>query len=181
MKTYTTLAALFFLVLTSCMVDGDGPQGPRGPAGQDGLDGEEAYVFEYENVNFVAPDYNAFVEFPSTFQMLNSDMVLVYFLWDVTDAGDDVWRIAPQLMVTDYGLLQYNFDFTKFDVQLFLDGDFNLDLLGASYTDNWVVRVVVVPGQFENRTNIDFSDYNAVKEAYGLKDLPAPASAAKRF
>lgn len=179
MKTYTTLAALVLLSLTSCIYDGDvGPRGPEGPAGRDG---EEAYVFEYENVDFEAPAYDAFLEFPNTFQMLNSDMVLVYFLWDITDDGTDVWRQVPQMVVTDYGLMQYNFDFTQFDVSLFLDADFNLDLLGSTYTDNWIVRVVVVPGQFEGRTNIDHSDYNAVKEAYGLKDLATPASAAKRF
>ncbi len=152
--------------LQSCLEGPTGPPGPRGSDGLDGLDGEEAYVFEYE-LDFVGPDYSALLELPSNFEPLPSDMILVYFLWG-NDNGEDIWRLLPQTLITDSGLLQYNFDFTRYNVVTFLDAEFPLSQLGADYTDNWIARVVVVPGQFGGRVDVDFSDYNDVVDFYGI-------------
>jgi hypothetical protein len=106
--------------------------------------------------------------------MLESDKVLVYFLYSDPNADEpDLWRALPQTEFTDFGTLIYNYDFTIFDVALFLDANFDLNLLGATYTDNWIARVVVVPGQFPNgRTaeQVDLKDYDAVMEYYGLTE-----------
>ncbi|ADR22471.1 hypothetical protein MATR_36830 [Marivirga tractuosa] len=152
-----------------------GPRGPQGPPGEDGMDGQEAFVFEYVDLTFSASnEYSLLLEFPEDFQMLESDKVLVYFLYSDPQADEtDVWRLLPQTEFTNFGTLIYNYDFTMFDVILFLDSNFDLNLLGASFTDNWIARVVVVPGQFANgRTAnaIDYSDYNAVMEYYNLSD-----------
>ena len=165
-----------FALFSSCVDEGPigpmGPQGPQGPAGNDGAPGESGYVFEYEDINFTASnDYAVLLEYPNDFEGLDSDVALVYFLWAVDDSGTEIWRQLPQTIFTEFGILQYNFDFTKFDVNLFLDADFNLDFLGAGDTDSWVARVVIVPGDFWNSGRIDFSDYHQVKEALGLPDL----------
>lgn len=177
---FTLAISLFFL--GSCTFNGQdgapgpqGPRGPQGPAGQDGKDGEEAYVFEYVDLTFSASnEYSLLLEFPSDFQMLESDKVLVYFLYDYIEEDDlDIWRALPQTEFTDFGTLIYNYDFTIFDVNLFLDSNFDLNLLGASYTDNWIARVVVVPGQFTNGREadpVDYEDYNAVMKYYNLSD-----------
>ncbi|RUA30591.1 MAG: collagen-like protein [Bacteroidetes bacterium] len=179
---FNFLLVISIVFLGSCTFNGQdgapgprGPQGPQGPAGQDGMDGQEAFVFEYADLTFSAANgYSQLLEFPGDFQMLESDKVLVYFLYDYIEADDlDVWRALPQTEFTDFGTLVYNYDFTIFDVNLFLDANFDLNLLGASYTDNWIARVVVVPGQFTNgRTEapVDYSDYNAVMEYYNLSD-----------
>lgn len=175
MKKITLFVAVFTLVLQGCYVENPGPQGPRGYDGLngiDGQDGEEAFVFEYQ-FDFAHPDYRQLLVLPSTFQMLDSDVVLVYFLWEVTNEGTEVWRQIPQNLFTSEGTLQYNYDFTKFDVSVYMQATFPLQLVTSNFLDNWIARVVVVPGQFSGgRTTapVDYSDYNAVKSYYGLKD-----------
>ncbi len=165
--------ALILLFAQSCV----GPEGPPGPQGfdgfdgADGADGQEAFVFEYV-LDFETPDYSVLLEYPNGFTALDSDVVLVYMLWD-KDGDTEIWRMLPQSMITEFGFLQYNFDFTKFDTRLFLDADFNLDNLGSQFLDNWLARVVVVPGQFTGR--MDYSDYNAVKEMFNLPDKEIPS------
>lgn len=153
-----------------------GPQGPQGPEGPEGAPGESGYVFEWEDINFTAPDYEVFLAYPDDFEPLDSDVAIVYLLWGVeTIDGEDVeiWRQLPQNILTENGILQYNFDFTKYDVRLFLDAEFSLDELTAIDTDQWVARVVVVPGDFWNTGRIDFSDYHEVQEILGLPELEA--------
>ncbi|WKK86593.2 collagen-like protein [Marivirga arenosa] len=173
--------ALGFLFLGSCTFNGQdgapgpqGPAGPRGPAGQDGQDGQEAFVFEYELITFSASnEYSVFLDFPGDFVMLDSDVAHVYFLYGQTEEGDNIWRALPQTEFTKFGTLIYNYDFTIFDVNLFLDANFNLNELGASYTDDWIARVVVVPGQFTNgrvADSVDFTNYHEVIEYYGLSE-----------
>ncbi|MEP1096968.1 MAG: hypothetical protein ABJG78_17755 [Cyclobacteriaceae bacterium] len=163
MKKLYILFLLFGMMSVSC---NDGPPGPQGRDGLDGIDGQESFVFDYE-LSFTAPDYSALLNLPEDFIMLDSDVVLVYFLWDVQD-GVEVWRsLSQQLYFTD-GILSYNFDHTKFDANVFLDGTVNFDGLGADYTDNWIARVVVVPGQFGGRVALDYSDYDQVKKFFDL-------------
>ncbi len=174
MKKLIYSVFIFFLLAAQSCIGPEGPMGPPGPRGQDGfdgVDGEEAFVFEY-NFDFEAPDYRVLFEFPNGFEALESDVVLVYLLWDVQD-GVEVWRMLPQSMFTDFGFLQYNFDFTRFDAAVFLDSDFNLNNLGSPYLSNWLARVVVVPGQFSGR--VDYRDYHTVKEMFNLPDKELPA------
>ena len=172
----------------SCINDNVGPTGPMGPAGPQGNDGpkgESGYVFEFEQVNFTGPEFEVFLPFPDDFETLSSDVALVYMLWDVVvvDGVDtEVWRQIPQTILTNDGMLQYNFDFSMVDVRLFLDAEFDLNLLGAIDTDDWVVRVVIVPGDFWNssRLNANEMNYDDVKEMLGLPELATPNSLVKR-
>ncbi|WP_370087480.1 hypothetical protein [Ekhidna sp.] len=169
MKGLNTLLIFCLIGLSGCYF-GDGPRGPRGYDGRDGIDGangEESYVFEYE-FSFTAPDYSQLLLLPDDFTMFDSDAMLVYFLWEVTEDDIEVWRALPQTLYFEDGALSYNYDYTKLDARVFLDGTVNLDGLGAAYTDNWIARVVVVPAQFSGR--IDYSDYEAVKAYFNLSD-----------
>lgn len=175
MKKLIHSAFIALLVIAQSCIGPEGPPGPRGADGYDGVDGtdgEEAYVFEYV-FDFESPDYSVLLEYPDGFTALDSDVVLVYLLWDKLDDGTEIWRLLPQSMITDFGFLQYNFDFTKFDARVFLDSDFNLDNLGSPFLANWLARVVVVPGQFTGRMN--YADYDAVKEMFNLPDKEIPA------
>jgi len=176
MKKLHILLILFTVGLAGCSDDGiPGPQGPPGRDGFDGrdglngLDGEESFVFEYE-FSFIAPEYSALLELPLDFNILDSDVMLVYLLWEITDNGTEIWRLLPQTLYLPDGIVSYNYDFTKFDASVFMDGTLNLDALGAEFTDNWIARVVVVPGQFSGRSTLDFSNYDEVKEQLGLPD-----------
>jgi hypothetical protein len=187
----TLINVMFILaitVLSSCIEDNVGPmgpEGPRGPEGPQGPQGESGFVFEWENVNFTAPDYDYYLAFPDDFESLSSDGALVYLLWDIVEVDGvdtEVWRQIPQTILTEAGILQYNYDFTMGDVRLFLEADFDMSLLGALDTDNWVVRVVVVPGNFWNSSRIASKDmsYEEATELFGLPELATPKSVVER-
>lgn len=59
----------------------------------------------------------------------NSDMVLVYRLFDVIN-GQSLWRQMPQAVYLPQGELDYNFDFTRNDINIFLESDFDKHLRG---------------------------------------------------
>ena len=184
MKTTTLFSSLIlFFFVVGCNVEGvEGPPGLPGRDGRDGLDGEEAYVFEY-TADFVAPDYSVLLELPPSFAMQVSDVALVYLLWEVLEDGTEIWRPLPMSLFTADGILQYSFDHTIFDVSVFLDAEFPLNFLGADLTDNWIVRVVIVPGQFGTsgrfKAPVNYEDYTAVKAYYQLPptELAAPGYA----
>ena len=101
----------------------------------------------------------------------NSEMVLVYRLFDVVNSAD-VWRQLPQAVYLIQGELDYNFDFTKNDINIFLESNFNLNTLGTAWAQNQVFRVVIIPGYLSNKNTkaIDFNDYNAVVKAFNIKE-----------
>lgn len=155
------LLALPLTVFTSC-------EGDPGPPGPPGLDGTSLLgtVFEV-NANFNAGnDYRNFFGYPSSLQVFDSDVVLVYLLEETTPEGLDVWSLLPQTFFTADGTLVYNFDYTAVDMSVYLYADFNLDLLGPVFTDNQIFRVAVVPADFGE--NIDIFDMEAVMDALSI-------------
>jgi hypothetical protein len=100
--------------------------------------------------------------------IFNSDVVLVYRLWG-TDGGSPVWRLIPQTVYLPQGELDYNFDFTRFDVSLFLDSDFDLFFADSQWKLNQTFRIVLIPGYFGS-ARVDYSDYNKVMEMLGKNE-----------
>ncbi|MGB3149793.1 MAG: collagen-like protein [Maribacter sp.] len=180
MKKYNLiLGALITLFFLSC----EGPQGPPGFDGFDGRDGidgldgrnglEQAAILEIEGTFSAADDYSIFFEFPQTVEVFETDVVLVYLLWDQTEDGNgepvDIWRLLPQTRILDQGLLQYNYDFTFFDVNIFLESDFDLSTLPAADTDNQVFRIAVLPAT-DVSGKMDTSNINSVMSALGMSE-----------
>ncbi|MEO6346894.1 MAG: hypothetical protein ABIO60_03205 [Aquaticitalea sp.] len=153
---FTTVLAL---VIASCT-------GDQGPPGSPGIDGGQIVSQAFEiNVNFTAA--NNFEQVESYgFQVLPTDVTLVYILWDTVN-GQDIWRLLPQTVEFNDGLLIYNFDFTQTDVRFFLDGTTNFNTLDASYTQAQVFRVVVVPA--DNVGRVDVNDLDSVMNVYGIQ------------
>lgn len=189
--TYAKIFSLMLLAIASACMGPEGPPGPqgnRGPQGPQGIPGEEAVVIEFEDVDFTAPDYNVFL--PFGYEALTSDAVLVYALWGETETTDgewlEIWRLLPQNTFQDDGMLIYNYEHTTIDVELFLESDFSIASsgLGPAELDDWVIRVVVVPGQYASNGRsgfkVDITDYQAVKEHYNLPDLPARSGQHRR-
>jgi hypothetical protein len=150
--------ALSSIVLTSC-------EGPEGPPGQDG-GLIVAPAFEIE-LDFNAGNNFEYFE-AYGFEIYPYDMTLVYILWEV-DNGQDVWRLMPQTVDFEDGILMYNFDFTRTDVRFFLDGSVDFNTLDPSWTQNQVFRVVIVPA--DNIGKHNFNDLNTVMEAYNIKSF----------
>jgi len=180
MKRFTNLIIITIGLLAYGCIGDEGPQGPIGPEGPEGPQGpagESGFVFEFEDINFTSPDYEVFLTYPNDFEGLDSDVALVYLLWGVenVDGVDlEIWRPLPQTIIDARGTLVYNFDLSKNDVRLFLEATYNLDDLQAIDTDNWIARVVVVPGDFWASSRIQdlLFEYNDLKEALNLPDLP---------
>ncbi|MEM6644226.1 MAG: hypothetical protein AAF616_14695 [Bacteroidota bacterium] len=160
---YLTILATIAILFFRC----EGPVGPQGRDGLQGAPGEEAFVFEYE-FDFTAPEYSVLLSLPDDFTMLDSDVMLAYLLWEVTEDGTEVWRALPESLYFTDGILEYNYDFTKFDASVYLDGTVNFDGLGSDLTDQWIARLVVVPGQFNDRSTLNLRDYEQVKSFYNL-------------
>ena len=101
----------------------------------------------------------------------NSDMVFVYRSFDVINS-QRVWRQLPQAVYLIQGELDYNFDFTRNDINIFLESNFDLATLGATWSQNQVFRVVIIPGYLSNKNKkaVDFNDYNAVVKAFNIKE-----------
>jgi hypothetical protein len=166
MKTFTQIFFLLALVfLFACR----GEQGPPGPPGQDGFDGTSLLgsVFEIEGDFIPENEFSLYFEFPNTIEVYESDVVLVYLLWEVTD-DLDVWRLLPQTIVLDDGILQYNFDHTFVDVRIFLDGNIDFNTLLPAEALGQVFRIVVLPADFAKINSLDINDYNAMMKSLGL-------------
>jgi hypothetical protein len=163
MKKILTLFAIVGLVaFSSC-------EGPEGPPGENGS--IPAEVYEVSNVNFTAAnDYNPII--PLNPAILDSDMVILYRLAGV-DNGQDVWKMTPELYYFTNGTFNfgYNFNFTKNDVSIYLDGN-DLASVPTSFRTNQIFRIVIIPGYFSNKSvnKPDFSDYNAVIKKYNIDD-----------
>ncbi|MGN7809434.1 hypothetical protein [Flavobacterium sp. 22076] len=163
-KILTLFAVVGLIAFTSC-------EGPEGPPGQDGgvlL----PYVYEMNNVNFAGPDF-AVTSTPSG--MLSGDNVLVYELVSAPNATDS-WALLPQIYYFNDGLetAQYNFNFSKNRVTVFIDGSLSdLSQLPSSFRLGKTFRVVIIPGDDglnAKKAKADYSDYNAVIKKYNIDD-----------
>jgi hypothetical protein len=158
-KILTLFAVVGLLTLSGCSNDED----------NDTI----SSVYEFSNVNFTAEnDYNPIISFPT---ILPSDMVVLYRLAG-TDKGEDVWKMTPELYYFANGTLNfgYNFNFTRFDVSIYMDGEDLANVL-TSFRTNQIFRVVIIPGFLANATakstkKEDFSDYKAVIAKYNIDD-----------
>ena len=143
MKRLLSLITLVFFSLSSCSSDdGMGTPGPQGPPGEPGEDGLIGTVFEVEGDFTAANDYTLFAEYAdfTSAEVFESDVVLVYLRVgeDGTADGEPVyvWRLLPQTYYVDGGTVQYNYDYTFFDVNIFLDSNLDLGTLGAAFTQD---------------------------------------------
>jgi hypothetical protein len=164
MKTINYIILLVALAFfTSC-------KGDPGLDGLDGLDGDSLIgtVFEIEGDFTTANDFRLNFTFPQSIKVFESDVVLVYILWEQDNSNKDVWRLLPQTIVLDEGILQYNYDFTYVDVQIFLGGSINLQTLLPSEALDQIFRIVVVPASFAKNNPLEAGDYNRLINSLGI-------------
>lgn len=169
-KATLLLGAFLALFLFSCEGPSgppgfDGPQGPQGPAGADGIEGQ---VFEIDGINFgYNPDtnlYNTIITFDqeTSFEVFESDAVLVYRFDGEIELDDgsfaNAWSLIPQNFFLQEGIIQYTAAHNFVDVEIFIDGDFDLASLSSDFTQNQFFRFVIVPSSFltskMNKSNI---------------------------
>lgn len=166
MKKISSIILLFVSVfIISC-------EGPMGPPGEDG-DALIGTIFEMEGDFKVSNNYELFFDFPKDFEIYKTDVVLVYILWDVVTVNGkntDVWRLLPQTVVLDEGVLQYNFDYTVNDVRVFLEGTIPFSTLLPAETQDQVFRIAVLPADFiAGKKSAEISDLNILMSSSELK------------
>lgn len=179
----------FNLIIAACIVlftvACEGPAGPPGPPGFDGndgfdgADGIQGQVVEVD-VNFGydgdANLFSSLINFSdiTDFEVFEADAVLVYRwagtvgLQDGSDA--DLWSQIPQNYFLPEGTIQYVFEHTFVDVELFIDGNFDLSTLSTDFTDDQIFRIVFVPSVFANSSKMDTSNIENVMSALGITE-----------
>lgn len=154
---------LSLILLLVLFVSCEGEQGPTGPQGPPGPVGQ---AFEVQANFNESNNYSAVFPFPDNIQVLETDIVAVYLLWEVDpETGNDVWQPLPVSIFFDNGELQYAFDHTAADVQLFLAGDTNLNAVGDEFTQDQIFRVAILPVDYVESQKIDISDMDEVMKA----------------
>ncbi|OAB25649.1 hypothetical protein SAMN05444395_10841 [Flavobacterium fryxellicola] len=141
------LVFIGMMVLQSCEVTEVYDNTDNGPRNE---------VFEVTTSFNSSNNYSSLVEFNPP--IYSSDSVLVYHLYDTVN-GQDIWKLMPQTYYfNDGGALDFNFDFSRFNVNLFLSANFSLNTLPSSWTQNQTFRIVIIPDGFAktiNKNNID--------------------------
>lgn len=162
MKKLSFLFAFIAFTITSCTSDEPGPPGPPGEPGVNIL----GQTFEFEDVDFEyfedANFYATVITIPAEIEVLESDAILVYRR-EVVD-GTETWSMIPQNFFLEEGIIQYVFNHTADDIELLIDGNFDLATLDGAFTQNQFFRFIVVPSDFALDTGVDVSDYEAVME-----------------
>jgi hypothetical protein len=66
--------------------------------------------------------------------------------------------------------LDYDFDFTKNDIQIYADGNYDVSTT-PEYLNNQTFRVVLVPtSSGAKNANLNYNDYNSVIKFYNIDD-----------
>lgn len=174
MKRIFTLLFLSTFLFTSCSNEGpQGPPGPEGPAGPVGDDGFGT-VIDFENVDLNAgTNYTFQMNFDEEgIEVFETDAVLVYIKDGEDGTADglpvEIFRPLPQTYYVDGEAVQYNYEFTFFDVWVFLEGTADLSTLGTAFTEDLVVRIIVLPADFA--ATLDTSNMNNVLKAMDVQE-----------
>lgn len=131
---------------------------------------EQSQVIELTNETIDTPEdtFTNSGTWDFDYPLSDSDNVLVY-RWQ-----GNSWVLLPVTygLTVDGDQLSYDFDFTRYDVKIYLRTNFPIEQLSNSEYNDFVYRqtfrVVVVPGGFAQKMN--FSDYNATISALGLEN-----------
>lgn len=170
MKTRILLLVLCFgIALTACKKDPipgpegpTGPAGPAGPKGDPGADSQEGKTFIF-SVNWSAGDTWALYDGINSY-FTPDDMVLVYWYW--ANYGNDYYILLP---VTNNGIFSYA-EVDEIDGSVFVNHE-NESTGTSPFTGSvtYKYKAILIPSsQKTAHPGLDFSDYEAVVNAYNL-------------
>lgn len=180
MKKIFYIISFISFSLISCTSDEPGPPGPPGPQGPPGPDGVIGTVFDVVTDFTEENDYSALITFSdyTDVTVFESDVVLVYLRvgQDGEAEGEPVylWRLLPQTYYLDEGTMQYNYDHTFYDVNIFLDANVPLSSLGPAFTEEQTFRIAILPSEFALEMGMDIANFDAVMSALGRTNQNIP-------
>ena len=181
MRKFLSLIVLSGLFFMSCSNDGEvGPRGPQGPPGEDGLDAPLTTIFEIESdfeyiseSNLWSTGFITFSNF-SDVEVFETDVVLIYRLNGIGELDDgsevDEWSLLPQNFFTNDGTIQYVYNHTFVDAEIFIDGNYDLGGLSNDFTQSQVFRVAIIPADFYNAANLDTSNLNSLMKSLDMNE-----------
>lgn len=162
-KIFLLLAMVSTAAFTGCTINDDEP---------DVIENNYTFVadaFEIDPANLAFEPSTGRYEYLVDFgqPLYPADVILVY-RW-VNDNGFGAWQQIPRTIYLDGGdEVDYDFNFTRDDLLIFADANFDL-ALAPEFTVNQVFRVVIVPADFTSG-RVDFSNYEAVAEMLNIKE-----------
>lgn len=163
-KIFLFLAITSSLIFVGC----EGPEGPRGETGYSA----EAAVYEYQNVD-ITLDQDGNYSYRNAINTGLEDSVVIYRLSGTINPQTPIWQPIPRTVYLDNGNeFDYDCDFSRVDFTVYAGGNYNITTSPELLYDQ-TFRVVVIPGQFANKGNVnavDLSDYNAVAKAYHIDE-----------
>ncbi|KQS93750.1 hypothetical protein [Chryseobacterium sp. Leaf394] len=135
---------------------------------------EDTYAVAFDlSPTFTRVNSNLY-EFNRAFDgpLVESDVVLIYMQTGLTNNGSPIWKLLPYTFYTNNAnndVVDYGFDFSKFDISITVSGTLNLDS-NASFYAGTKYRVVLVPAKTGKGTNVDYNDYNSVIKFYNIDE-----------
>lgn len=112
------------------------------------------------------------------FSINPTDVVLAYR--NVSANSTPVWQPIPKTYYLDnLGTvtgreLDYNYDFTSQDIQIYTEANFDQAVMTtaetSTYLNNQRFRIVLVPASQGRNANVDYNDYYSVIKYYNIPD-----------
>ena len=179
MKRIQVMAAAALLVglMAGCDSGIVGPRGPEGLPGRDGRDG----VVDVFSVNFtfslqdaIINDNVASAQFSVpdlTASVVDEGAVLMFFREQGTwTAMPFTYGIeSPDINAVDY-TVALNFGYEVGFVEPFYEASLSLDQIPDDALPDREMKAVIIDGFLAGKKAVDFTDYEAVKAAFGLQD-----------
>ena len=166
MKKLFTLLTIVSILFISC----EGEMGPPGRDGQNGLDGVNilGQIFQ-ALVDFnTGNNFEAFVEFPSSIEVFDTDVVIAYVLVG-HENGIDIWEPLPQTLFFNEGILLYGFNHTFADIVFFMDGTVSLENLLPEFTQDIIFRIAILPA--DAAQNLDLNNLENVMNSFENQEI----------
>jgi hypothetical protein len=155
---------LFFLAAAIALAACTGPEGPQGPPGATLF----SKVIELEADFSESNGYEVYYEFPPSIEVFEADLIMVYLAYETVSSPQGtqvVWRALPLTLITDQGLLQYQFDHTFTDLRLFVEATYDLRLATSADLENQRFKIAVIPAEFaqgiQGLTELTDADFTA--------------------
>lgn len=158
---------LLFILVVASVAACRGPRGYQGDPGVNilGQTFEVRVSFGYEP----APNlWSALIDIPNGVSVYDSDAILVYRLETVSSSTGgtiDTYSLIPQDFFLNEGIIEYVYNHTANDVEILIDGNFNLSNLNPVFTDNQIFRIVVVPSEWANRPDVHIETYESLLDS----------------
>lgn len=127
-------------------------------------------IYDLVNANFQWDNGSYVIYRQFSNAMLSTDVMLVYLKNGQLSDGTPIWQMIPTTLYLNNGLeVDYNFDFTMYDVYIYAGGNF--DLNGSPYISNQTFRIVFVPAiPFKGNQSVDYKNYQEVVKRFGIDD-----------